>query len=87
MMINVPLNWEKIQINNIKSEEIIAYCETYIGKGNVVTYSYFGPGDIYSIEESCKDDDIFWILENDFNCKVIYFKNAQDALLFMLKWT
>jgi len=89
MMIDIPHGWGQVSLNKKlykNLEEIISFCETYIGKGNVVSYTYYGPGDLYSVEESCTDKDIFWILENDFNFTTVYFKNKQDALLFNMRW-
>jgi hypothetical protein len=89
MIIDIPQGWEKISLyKNFYNqlEDIISFCETYLGKGNIVSYTYYGPGDICSVEESCTDNDILWILEKDFNYTMMYFKNEQDALLFTMRW-
>lgn len=88
MIYKIPHDWTKIIlekniIHNLSN--IIEWCYTTIGEGKIITYTYFSPGDVYSIESTDIENPL-WILDKDMNFNVISFKEKQHAFLFTMSW-
>jgi hypothetical protein len=86
MIYQVPTEWTKISFQKDPNiNNIIEWCYTIMGAGKIITYTYFSPGDVYSIESTDIENPL-WILEKDINFTVISFKEKQHAFLFTMRW-
>lgn len=85
---HIPQAWTKIKIDKSHYhllDDIADWCKSNIGFGKKIVYTYFSPGDLYSVTGNNALEP-FWILESDFSFAMISFREKQYATLFILKW-
>lgn len=88
MIYQVPTEWTKIILEKdiwYKIKNIEGWCHANIGIGKTISYTYFSPGDVYSVD-TMNIEHPLWILERDLNLVIISFLKKEHAFWFVLRW-